>query len=519
MKTINPFLLLIAATAFCVSARGVLGRSLSTELQSTPSAYETPSLQSTTMEYATVSMSTTMVSTTDPQMTTMVDPTAPTPTSSAEIITTIQSSAYETPSLQSTTLVSTTDPQMTTMVNPTAPTSTELIPTIQPSTYETPSLQSTTLDSTTVPQLTTMVNPTAPTAPTLTASASLIPTTLPSTTDTSYILPFYLRLWDICLGGKQMTDVFYINGNIGQWFNVAENKTFDLDPKVNGYPYNLKFGAFDPKLDLLKVGYGGSPYLYPECGEIWRLKHVMAEGCVVCDTAEWSGPPVDCSVTNNPTLTYRNTTMDCKVLLGKPQTSSTSTPAFTLVTTPIITPTATGGAKGLLVDRAPPVTPISVQLTTVTPLIYTTTVSSPNNPSTPEIHRVVPFDIQIWDSCKLDEHVATLVYTNGPIEKQFLPLLHPGEVVDVDMNIPGLNCLKLGPFDSNSGMLKVEYKGAKISDTQCEADYKANKLTDTCVYCSVSQDWDNEPVDCNKFSHWRYKKMFCQVYVVPEKTT
>jgi hypothetical protein len=35
MKALNPFLLLIAATAFCVSARGVLGRSLSTELQST----------------------------------------------------------------------------------------------------------------------------------------------------------------------------------------------------------------------------------------------------------------------------------------------------------------------------------------------------------------------------------------------------------------------------------------------------------------------------------------------------
>ena len=41
MKTHNPFLLLIAATAFCVSARGILGRSLSTELQSTLSASET----------------------------------------------------------------------------------------------------------------------------------------------------------------------------------------------------------------------------------------------------------------------------------------------------------------------------------------------------------------------------------------------------------------------------------------------------------------------------------------------
>ena len=331
-----------------------------------------------------------------------------------------------------------------------------------------------------------------------------------------------------------MTDVTYTNGNVERWFSIPENQTIELDPEVNGYPYNLTFGPYSPELGLLRVGYKGSPYVVLECGEIWRLKHVMAEGCVVCDTAEWSGPPLDCSVTTNSAPPSRNTTMDCKVLLGKPQITPTDTPAFTLMTTPTPTSTPTGGAKGLLIDRGVPTTgntpsptdnhyklPFDIMprhLTTNYPLIYTTTVSSPNSASTPEVHRAIPFDIRIWESCKISHHVVTLVYTNGDKEEQYLPLLLPDKVLYVDMKIPGLNQLKLGPFDSNNGTLKVGYEGSQYTDTQCEADNQANKITDTCVYC-VSGKWDNEPVDCEHFSHWRYKKMYCQAYVVPEKTT
>jgi hypothetical protein len=83
MIALNPFLLLIAATAFCVPARGVFGRSLSTELQST----------------------------------TTVDTPIPTftPTSSAELSLSILPSAYETPETQPMTMVDTTVHMFTSM--------------------------------------------------------------------------------------------------------------------------------------------------------------------------------------------------------------------------------------------------------------------------------------------------------------------------------------------------------------------------------------------------------------------
>lgn len=468
MKTHNPFLLLIAATAFCVAAHENIARALSAALQSRL-VQQPPK-------------STTMVSTTVPRLTTMVNPTAPTPTSSVELIPTIQSSAS----------------------------------------YETPSLQSTTLVSTTVPQLTTMVNPTAPTT---TASASLIPTILPSTTDTSYILPFYVRLWDICLFGKQMTDVSYMNGKVERWFSIPENQTIELDPEVNGYPYNLTFGPYSPELGLLRVGYKGSPYVVLECGEIWRLKHVMAEGCVVCDTAEWSGPPLDCSVTTNSALPYRNTTMDCKVLLGKPQITPTVTPPFTLMTTPTPTSTPTGGAKGLLIDRGVPIVSntASYEVITVithTPLIVQTSIATGNTPSPTDNHFKLPFDIQLWEFCGPNgEHKASGLYTNGPVERSFVNLATIDAVTDVDIKVNGLRNLKVGPLNPETSIVQVTYEDSPYTFDQCQEFNDHNQFMDTCVFCDLKHmkltgDALNS-LDCgNADTRDRFRKMsvYCEAF-------
>jgi hypothetical protein len=295
-------------------------------------------------------------------------------------------------------------------------------------------------------------------------------------------------------------DGTYLNGNMQQYFSMSGGKTFGLDPKINGYQ-NLTFGPFYPELDSLRIEYSGTNWTSSDCNLLWRYRDVAKEGCVQCYTEDWSGPPLDCSITtNSTTLLSRNTTMLCGVLLGKPQITPTVAPTAT----PTVTPSATISEPAIMPRK----------LTTNFPLIYTTSVPSPNNSSTNDIHRVVPFNIQLWESCgfKGGDHVVTLVYTNGPNETQYLELLRPGGVLNVDMKIPGYNPLKFGPFDRDSGMLKVEYEGSQYSDAQCEADDQAEKIVDTCVYCNHGK-WDGEPIDCNKIGHWRYKKMFCQAFL------
>ena len=380
----------------------------------------------------------------------------------------------------------------------------------------------TTMVSTTVPQLTTMVNPTAPTT---TASPSLIPTVLPSTTDTSYILPFYVRLWDVCLSGKQMTDVTYTNGNVERWFSIPENQTIELDPEVNGYPYNLTFGPYSPELGLLRVGYKGSPYVVLECGEIWRLKHVMAEGCVVCDTAEWSGPPLDCSVTTKSTLPYRNTTMDCKVLLGKPQITPTATPTFALMTTPAPTSTPTGGAKGLLIDRDLPIVSDlgSYNIRTVitrNPLYVSTSIATGNTPSPTDNHWKLPFDIQLWEFCGPNgEHKASGVYKNGPKEHEFVNLATIDAVTDVNIQVNGLRNLKVGPLNPDTSILQITYEGSPYTFDQCQEFNKQNHVVDTCVYCYLEHlKLTGDPLnslDCgNAGTKDRIRKMsvYCEAF-------
>ncbi|OSS44670.1 hypothetical protein B5807_10587 [Epicoccum nigrum] len=152
-----------------------------------------------------------------------------------------------------------------------------------------------------------------------------------------------------------------------QYFSMSGGKTFGLDPKINGYQ-NLTFGPFYPELDSLRIEYSGTNWTSSDCNLLWRYRDVAKEGCVQCYTDDWSGPPLDCSITtNSTTLLSRNTTMLCGVLLGKPQITPTVAPTAT----PTVTPSATISEPAIMPRK----------LTTNFPLIYTTSVPSPNNSS------------------------------------------------------------------------------------------------------------------------------------------
>ena len=149
------------------------------------------------------------------------------------------------------------------------------------------------------------------------------------------------------------------------------------------------------------------------------------------------------------------------------------------MTTPSITPIATGGAKGLLDKRitsTPPTTEtfLTYSYTTYSPLLYTTSVPSPDNPKVNWTHSVVPFDIRMLESCNsTNQKVLALAYTSGSYLTQNLPnVLYEGRApLTVDMKVPpGTHFLKLGPFNSDTGFLTVGYEGSSYSTTQCE-DY------------------------------------------------
>ena len=358
-----------------------------------------------------------------------------------------------------------------------------------------------------------------------TSSSQLIPTICPSTNETCYNLPFEIQLGDMCLSGERSMDGVYMSGNISQIFIMSADGTFELDPKANGYQ-NLTFGPFNPKLGLLRVEYQGSNWSDTECDQMWRFQHVAAEGCVHCNAGNWSAPPLDCSITNTTTLPFRNTTLSCAVLLGKPSITPTVTSTFTPMTTPSITPIATGGAKGLLDKRitsTPPTTEtfLTYSYTTYSPLLYTTSVPSPDNPKVNWTHSVVPFDIRMLESCNsTNQKVLALAYTSGSYLTQNLPnVLYEGRApLTVDMKVPpGTHFLKLVPFNSDTGFLTVGYEGSSYSTTQCEDYNNVYKYVDTCVYCNRSAVWEGEPVDCHNFKIWRYRKMYCELYLAPEK--
>lgn len=163
-----------------------------------------------------------------------------------------------------------------------------------------------------------------------------------------------------------------------------------------------------------------------------------------------------------------------------------------------------GLASTILTARPKPTTapPNEVHAAASTVTLHPTIIETAvPNARPPTMNIILPFKIQLWEYCTVDNsHLAAGMYANGNLKSALN--LSPGLVMSVKHFVPWYENLEIGGFDFAKGRVRFRYRGCEWWD---------HETWKSCGECRAGL-WSGEPVECGGGAMVvRLKEMECSV--------